>query len=193
MVVASGDTRQEMEELFGPNIIHNLDRIGLSMDEANKIVSGDIAIRRMMYVKVTSKALAKVTPQTVKAYYDEWVHDNIKPTLITYRMLTVRDPDSERAEKTAEALYKKLNAGTNSLEELFVGLEPVREPSLQTNLPIPIKRSPRKTGKFSSAPEKEASAPVQQVSRAGKLTVWRLFLVAKKEEGGIPPFVEVET
>ena len=38
VAITAGDVRQEMENMFGPNIIANLDKIGLSMDEALKIV-----------------------------------------------------------------------------------------------------------------------------------------------------------
>src|SRR5262249_17801417 len=69
--ISSGDVRQEMEQLFGPNIIANLDKVGLSFDDAWKIVQGDITIRRMMYMRVNAKAMRQVTPQDVWAAYEE--------------------------------------------------------------------------------------------------------------------------
>ena len=46
--VSSGDVRQEMERSFGPNIIANLDKAGISFEEASKIMQEEIIIRRMI-------------------------------------------------------------------------------------------------------------------------------------------------
>ena len=45
--ISSGDVREELEEIFGPDVMFNLDNAGLTLDEAWQMVKADIIIRRM--------------------------------------------------------------------------------------------------------------------------------------------------
>ena len=194
MEVANGDVRQEMEELFGPNIILNLDKIGLPIDEATKIVSGDIAIRRMMYVKVTSKAMGKVTPQAVRTAYEAWAQENITPQAVSYRMITIRDPNPQNGAATAKAIKEALKDGPLLPEELSAKLAPYKEfLSLSDEYNHTEKEiAPQNREILLNLEAGTVSDPVQQKSRADNLIVWRLFVVTKKEAGGIPQFKEAE-
>lgn len=194
MEVANGDVRQEMEELFGPNIIMNLDKIGLPMDEATKIVSGDIAIRRMMYIKVTAKAMGKITPQAVRAGYDRWSKENTKPTSVTYRMITIRDPNPVNGEKTAKLINEKLKSGSFDQDTLKALLAPHKEfLSLSEEFTHNEKEiAPQNREILLNLQAGATSDPVQQKSRADNIAVWRLFVVMNKEIGGAPSYKEAE-
>lgn len=190
--VAGGDVRQEMEDLFGPNIILNLDKIGLSLDEATKIVSGDIAIRRMIFLKVTSKALGKVTPLAIRNHYETWSKENSRPARYRYRMLTLREKSPEAGAKKAEELYIALNQVP--YEELSLKIAPFQETvSLSeefTHLEKEI--APQNLTALSKLSSKELSTPIKQKSRSDNSEVWRLFYLADKEEESIPNLKESE-
>jgi hypothetical protein len=192
MEVANGDVRQEMEELFGPNIILNLDKIGLSLDEATKIVSGDIAIRRMMFLKVTSKALGKITPQIVKTYYDQWAVKNQQPALFVYRVITVRDKDSSRGAETANSLFEDLKI--MSAEDALKSKESVKDTinvSEEFNH-IEKEIAPANKDILLSLSEGQISEPQAQKSRTSNSTVFRIFLLLKKTKEGAPSYNDVE-
>lgn len=190
MEVANGDVRQEMESLFGPNIILNLDKIGLSLDEATKIVSGDIAIRRMMYLKVTAKALGKVTPLAIRSRYDEWSKENARPTLVKYRMLTIRDPlkGKEIVQELHETLSKTSPDILTETLTPFKNRVGVSDEFTHSDKEI----SPQNKEILLSLGAGKVSDPVEQKSRADNSTVWRLFYVIDKQEGGIPSLKESE-
>jgi len=200
LTVNNGDVRQEMELMFGPNIIGNLDKIGLSYDEAQKIVHGDITIRRMIYVRVNSKALKKVTPQVVKAAYDEFAKnpESNQPTLWKYHVISIRDNDSSKGAEAANLVYEALNNKT-PLDQL---VEHVKEnPLFETtqinvseefNLPEKDISEAYKTILTKMQPHMH-SQPITQKNRADKNNnFFRIFVLKDVKKGGVPPFSEME-
>lgn len=198
--VSNGDVRQEMETLFGPNIISNLDKIGLSYDEAQKIVQGDIIIRRMIYVRVNAKAVKKVTPQVVRAAYNEFAQDpaNIKPDIWQYNVISIRDKDATRGAEAANFTYELLNSHT-PLDQLA---EKIKENSLFEKTQVNISEEYNLTEKDISAAYKEVlakmqphthSGPIAQRSRTDKSNnFFRIFVLSDLKKGGIPPFSDME-
>lgn len=192
MEVSGGDVRQEMEDMFGPNIILNLDKIGISLDEATKIVSGDILIRRMMYLKVTAKAMGKVTPLAIRNQYDEWAKENTRPAKYRYRMITIREPSTEKAERTAETIYGALNGISYSeLAEKFTpfkGSATLSEEFSHTEKEI----APQNLSLLATLEPGALSLPIKQKSRTDKSDVYRLFFLDEKTVGSIPSLKEAE-
>ena len=198
--VSNGDVRQEMESLFGPNIIGNLDKIGMTYDEAFKIVQGDIIIRRMIYVKVNNKALKKVTPFAVKAAYEKYASnpENTKPAVWKYNVISVRNSDANLAKETAQFVYDKLNDKT-PLEKLV---------SLVKENPSYEKSQVSVSEDFSLAEKdiseaykqvllkmepKTISEPTLQKSRSLKAdSLYRIFVLNDVKKGGIPSYNDME-
>lgn len=193
MEVAPGDVRQEMEELFGPNIILNLDKIGLTLDEAQKIVAGDILIRRMIFVKVTSKAMGKVTPQVLRDYYPHYAEENAQPTVLTYRMLTIRDADPAWSETAAKQIYDALVTTKTPLEEVLKQYEEQKGAiSLSPEYTHHEKEiAPQNKKVLLTLQAGDISLPQKQLSRDDSV-VWRLFLVSKRTEGSTPSYKDAE-
>ncbi len=187
MEISPADVRQEMEDLFGPNIIVNLDKIGINIEEATKIVHGDIAIRRMMFLRVTSKALGKVTPTSTRQLYEEFALRNTKPPAYTYNVITIRDPilGKETAEKIYSALIEK-----KSLEESTKGLAGVTVSEAFTHTEKEI--APQNVEIIKSVKVGEVSSPQTQKSRADNSTVYRLFYVTGYNDGSPPSYHDVE-
>ncbi len=198
--VSSGDVRQEMESLFGPNIIGNLDKIGLSYDEAQKIIQGDITIRRMIYVRVNSKALKKVTPQVVRAAYEEFVTNpaNSKPDIWQYHVISIRDKDSTRGAEAANLAYELLNA-RSPLDQLSTK---IKENPLFEKTQINVSEEYSLEEKDISTAYKEIlttmqpnthSKPLAQKSRSDKTNnLFRIFVFNDLKKGGVPSFSEME-
>lgn len=185
MEVSSGDVRQEMEELFGPNIILNLNKMDLSLEEATKIISGDILIRRMMFIKVTAKAMGKVTPQALSAAYEAYSKENATPATLTYQMITLRD--QENGEALAREIYKGLYEEHRSLDSFTHPSLSISKMFTHTEKEI----APQNKEVLLNLKAGEVSLPVKQTSRDDSI-VWRLFLVTKRDEGKVPTYQEAE-
>lgn len=193
MEVANGDVRQEMEELFGPNIILSLDKIGQTLEDATKIIAGDILLRRMVFLKVTSKAMTKVTPQVLREYYTHYAIENREPTVLTYRMLTLRDADPAWAETKSKQIYEQLAHQKVPADDILKQLEEDKGAiSLTKEFTHNEKEiAPQNKEVLLTLQEGEISLPQKQTTREGNV-VYRIFLVSKRVEGHTPSYQEAE-
>lgn len=199
VVVSNGDTRQEMEVAFGPDIIGNLDKIGISFEEAFKIIQGDLTLQRMINGRVNGKALQLITPSKVQDAYQEFIQNqaNYRPTLWRYQVITLKSSNSKKNAEAAQTAYqlllngmpleqlpeaiKKTNLlgakGTVNLSETLETSEPNLSKTYQEIL------APLETGMYSQ--------PVACKTRSKK-KVFRIFYVEKKTPGSFPSFSEME-
>lgn len=197
--LSSGDIRQEMETLFGPNIISNLDKLGMSYEEAYDIVQGDLIIKRMMGARVSNKAQRKITPQAILKAYEEFAKDNIRPTEWDYRIFSVRHLDPTRAAEIANAAYRKLTEERVPLEELEEQLKAVAlvDNDTKINISKPLHHNENEVSEAYKAAltgltDNTYSQPQVHKVRSSQEKIVRIFHVEKYIEGGPIPFVEVE-
>lgn len=199
--VTSGDVRQEMEVSFGPNIIANLDKIGMSFDEAAKIVQEEIIMKRMVSGRVHSKALRQVTPAKVRQAYDVYIEDpaNARLTQWVYRVVTVKDRNLEKTEETAKAAHQLLIDGT-PLDQLLAKMKELKLISRKGKVTVSndIKNNEQELSKIYSealAPLEAGmySQPFSNKSRTNNSTVFRILYVQEKTPGGLPSYKELET
>jgi hypothetical protein len=196
--VSTGDVRQEMETLFGPNIIGNLDSIGLTLDEAFKIVQGDLTIRRMMMIRVNSKAMRGITPQVIRQSYEEFSKKNQKKEAWHYQVVTIRNSDATAGAESAQLAYKLLTEDKIPLDDIVASLkekgstlkssaslsEPLYQTEDELNETILNAIKPLTSGNYSQ--------PVSQKSRTDKSTVFRIVYLKEKVPGGAVPYSEIE-
>lgn len=196
--VSNGDVRQEMESLFGPDMIENLDKAGLSFEEAFKMVKGDIAIRRMMMAKVNSKALRAVTPQAVQTAYEEYAKNNIRSNEWIYYVISVRDPEDKDGQASINTIYKILAEDKVPLDQF---IEKFKETGVGKKSAINVSQEFRHNDLEVSEIYKDTlfkmepgtfSKPISQVSRRDKSQVWRVFYLKQVIQGGMIPFSEVD-
>lgn len=197
--VTNGDIRQEMENLFGPNIIDNLDKIGMTHDEAWNIVKSDIMLRRMAYFKVHMKSMREVTPQAIRAEYTEFAKNNIVPESYVYQVITVRDANAEKGKEIADKIKYELENKKIELSEFA--------DKLKTNSPYGADTTVSLSEEFKHSTKEMSDAfkevvltleagklsdTIAQKSRANNSTVYRIFNLIEKNLGGTVAFHEVE-
>lgn len=196
--LTAGDVRQEMESLFGPNIIANLDKIGLTLDEAFKIVQGDLLIRRTMMIRVNSKAMRSVTPQIIRESYNEFAAKNIKKETWRYQVVTIRNPDSALGAETAHIGHKLLTEDKVSLDELqdsLKDLDVIGKSSISISEPLYHTEADMAEQIKATVKEMETgdiSQPLIQKSRTDKSSVFRIVVLLKKVPAGAVPYFEIE-
>ncbi|MBA3722310.1 MAG: SurA N-terminal domain-containing protein [Parachlamydiaceae bacterium] len=201
VVVSSGDVRQEMESLFGPSIIENLDKAGMTFDEASKIVQGDILIRRMINMKVNVKALRVVTPSKIRQTYDEFASDpkNATHNKWRYQVVTIRDRTTKKAEDNAKIAYQMLVEEKIPLDKLSATM---KEKKLfgrkgSVNVSEEILNNEQELSSaykeiLSGMSAGMISQPSAHKSRGNNATVYRIFYVKEKIPGGVPSYQEME-
>lgn len=197
--ISTGDVRQEMENLFGPNIITNLDKIGLTYEEANNMVKGDITLRRMLMYRANSKALRQITPQVVREAYDKMAKDNIREDQWRYYVISIRGADGVADDKAAKAVHDMLTKDSVPLDQLATKAK--ENAAITGATTVTVSQELIHNDKEVSDAYKEIlsklqpdaySDPIAQKSRADSSTVYRIFNLKKMTKGGIIPFAEVE-
>lgn len=200
--VTSGDVRQEMEDLFGPNIIANLHKVGMTFDEAAKIVKGDIMIQRMLGARVHGKAYRMVTPAMIKNTYEQYIQDpkHARPSVWRYRVISIRDRNSQKAEAVGDAAYRLLSEEAIPLDKL---VDTLQERKLMTRkTKVNISEEIENNEKEIAESYKEAlsplavggySTPSTHKSRNDEKEVTRIFYLVDMKPGGMPTFRELES
>ncbi|GAB5412279.1 MAG: hypothetical protein ChlgKO_13930 [Chlamydiales bacterium] len=179
MEVSDGEVREEMEELFGPNIMGNLDKLNLTYEEAKKYIHEQLVVRRLTGYFVHSKARQDVGPQKIKDAYLSELGKSGSDDLYTYQVLSVTGDDEKLCEEAAQRASSLLAAGitglkdaANTLKKEFegvtirVGNDYVVESS---------KLSPKHQQVLASLDIGQVSVPENQKSQANPKGVWRLF------------------
>lgn len=197
--VTAGEIRQEMEELFGPNVHQNLDKVGLTFTDAWKMIQTDIMMKRVIYVKAQSKALKDVTPQVVRETYEKLAEENKRPEVWTYRTITIRDPSSTKGAEAAHQAHKLLVEDSVELTDLNEKLKELASVAPTTKITVSEEFtqtekeiSPTNKSALAEVDQGSYSQPIPQKSRQDGTIVYRIFYLKENTPGGIVPLSEVE-
>lgn len=106
--VTDGDIREELESLFGPDVVANIDKIGLTFDEAWELLKREITVRRMNMMMVRSKAMSEVHPKELKVLYDEYVKQNPAQNVWHYHILTFKGNEKEKVQNVADKAFLQM-------------------------------------------------------------------------------------
>lgn len=195
--ITNGDVRQEMEMLFGPNIIATLDQLDMSYDEAFKLIKEDILTRRMTMMRVNLKALRQVTPQVVQKHYPEFAKDHVTPAKWSYQVITIRHPEPQVAKELAGSAYALLSADI-SLGQLKTRLDSIGVPenaSINVSAPLNLTESeisPQNLEILKTLGVNQFSKPVEEKSRKESTILSRIYYLIDKQEEASMPFAEAE-
>ncbi|MGM0440078.1 MAG: peptidylprolyl isomerase [Chlamydiota bacterium] len=198
MEIADGDIRQELEGNFGPNVAETIDSLGMTYQEAWRLVKSDIILRRMMMYMVNSKAFNQVSPREIRHAYREYKEQTLKNDQWRYQVITIRSSDAEHGKVIASEAYRLLNEESISPKKLT---ELLRENDL---LHETDKLSVSHKFKHASDTLSEAyrqvlsgmqpssySQPIGQTSRNNQL-VYRIFYLDGYQAPQVAPLKEVE-
>ena len=119
VAVTEGEVREELESLFGPDVVMNLDKLGLTLDEAFEMLKTELTVQRMTMAMVRSKAVIEVHPKQVRTFYDEKLAQSPPQNSWTYQMLSIR---GEGHERVAQEAHQLLNEQKIPFEEVLATL-----------------------------------------------------------------------
>ncbi|MBI5345645.1 MAG: SurA N-terminal domain-containing protein [Chlamydiae bacterium] len=123
--INDSEIREEIENRFGPNVIITLEKLNLSYDEAWKIVKNDMIVQRMTWFYVHAKALQKVTPESIKEAYKNYIIENPAEEIWVYQVISIKgeEPASKTSAEKLQLLLKDAVAGPDSIKEKIEDLE----------------------------------------------------------------------
>lgn len=198
--VSDGDVREEMEEVFGPNVIDTIDQLRLSFEEVWEMTHTNITVRRMLMYKVNSKAIASVKPADIQEAYQTFLKEQTFPSTWSYQVLSIRGNDPKQISHTAELVQNALNENELSFNEIPHHLSAqIEKEESHTEIILSQKFqhtdqsiSPSHLEILSHMTPGQTSAPIQQTSRATNLPVYRFYYLIQHEKSRVPELHEVE-
>lgn len=190
--VSDGEIRESMEERFGPSVTQTLDKIGLTFDEAWKMVKNDLIIQRMSWWFIHSKAVSAVTPQDIKQAYRIYLEKNPAYSEWTYRVVSIRTDRPDDA--LSQIIYKHLAESNSPPETLLETLKAQYEtPGVSISLSNVFTAKTQELSdlhkaSLESLSQGTYSKPSFQMSRAEKKTIYRILYLVNKSDYPAPTF-----
>lgn len=192
--ISDAEVRETLHERFGPNIMPKLDALGISYDEAWQMIYSEMAVQRMSYFRVQSKALQRIGPNDIKAAYKKYLQEHPATQQWKYQLLSIRGPSEAVGSELAKKAYALLSDQKLPLAEAVDTLKKTSDASITLSEEYDI------SGKDLSEAHKKVllslkpgsfSAPTTQVSRADQSIVHRIFFLKDRKEITPPPFEEM--
>jgi hypothetical protein len=196
--VSDAEVREEMLDRFGPTIMQTLDQIGMTYEEARKMIFGEMVVQRIMWFRVNSKALNRVNPQDIKAAYKTYCANNPSLDEWEYQVLSLKSANQNISEVLAKKATDLLHSGHTDLITVSeeIKAETTEESPVVLNLSSEIKVDEKglsqahkdvlktlKPGSFSQ--------PIAQRSRADQSTVSRIFHLKNHSKKEALPFTKI--
>jgi hypothetical protein len=198
--ITDGEVREELESLFGPEVVLNVQKAGLSFEEAWDMLKKELIVRRMTGMMVKAKAMQGVTPKSVRKAYEELIKANPICPKWRYRILSIRSDQEEKNQKVAELAYRLLEQQHVPFEDLPTLLQ--KEGVLDSSIDVRVSSVYEQEEKDISLSHKSIlqaleigahSLPLAQKGKKANENVTRLFYLVGKEMKTQTPLNEVES
>lgn len=115
ITVKDAEVRERLQERFGPNVVINLENLGITFEEAKKMVETEMLVQRVTWYRINSKAFLRINPKDIKGAYQEYCANNIPQDEWKYQSLSIRSADPKEAELLSEKAYSLLQQGKAGL------------------------------------------------------------------------------
>ena len=197
--LTEGDIRQEIERRFGPEIITNIDRIGLTYDEAYEMIKKDILTQRMSQGFLYLKGVFNISPDDLLAAYHEYIKANKKPDHWKYHMISFSGPNALEDSQMAKISLEKFAKETNNFKAICMrfkdqtDLFDSKQVSVSKEFDLEsdkIQESHRNI--LANLKSNSLSEPIKEFSRIKNQPVYRIFYLNSYEPGGKIELAEVE-
>lgn len=193
--VTDGDVREEMESLFGPDVVLNIDKIGMTFDEAWELLKQELIVRRMNGMMVRSKALNESQPKEIKKLYEEHLKKNPPQDQWLYRVVSVKSKDENKSSSLAQKIHEVLSSDNTVLESVVTLFEG-KEEGVEVAVSEPFERSDKELSLAHKAALQTLSVgnhslPLQQTLKDGTV-VNRIFVLENHKNMNGPSFKEME-
>ncbi|NGX33888.1 MAG: hypothetical protein K1060chlam1_00230 [Candidatus Anoxychlamydiales bacterium] len=120
--ISDAELTEETENRYGPNVILNLQKQNLTLEEAQKMLSDEMVIHRMMYYFIRAKAEQNITPSQIKHSFRLYLKENPSQEIYSYNVISIRcddDKASNLAAKEIHLLLQDKNQDPKELEDLL--------------------------------------------------------------------------
>lgn len=189
--LSDGEIREELESRFGPNVTHTLEKMGLTYEDAWKLIKNDLIVRRMMWFFVHAKAVQSITPQAIRDAYHHHITLNPPYQEWVYRVISIRSDEdpSIRAQEVYQLLLEQGQSPESVSLKEWEQAHPTSKVQISAEYTAKddeLSESHRRA--LTSLTLGTYSQPITQTSRIDNQTVSRIFYLAQKNDHPTPSF-----
>jgi hypothetical protein len=189
--VGDGDVRETMQERFGPNVMATLDRLGLSYEEARRMIRDEMVVQRIEWFRVNSKVLQKIGAQAIKQAYQEYLDKNPAVKHWKYQLFSIRSPEAEEGATWAAKASELLKAGPAELEKAAEQLRQQAPATIVFTVSPVYERDDKlladvHRGVLQTLQPGGFSDPIAQFNQTDNVHIYRIFLL-QDEVMVLPP------
>jgi hypothetical protein len=102
ITVTEGEVRKEFQSRFGPNVMATLDLLNLSPEEAKRLIHQEMVVQRIQGLRIMAKVLQKVSSQSIKEGYQNFLKENPPTNLWVYQFVTLKASDEASLSQLAQ-------------------------------------------------------------------------------------------
>jgi len=193
MKITEGDIREEIHARFGPNVMASLDSLKMTYNEAWQMIHDEMAVQRMTWYRVHSKALQRIGPQDVKLAFRQWLKENPPKEQWKYQVLSIRS----KTEKLGKVYAQKAHSLIRNEPLPFESLAKLLKDDNNGDISVTVSEEYNVEAKDLSESHKTIlaalmpgsySEPTPQVSRLDKSVVHRIFYLKDHIKQDPPKF-----
>ena len=100
-VMNDTEVRASINDRFGPNVVENLNRVGLTYEQAFQAVEKDLMVYQLSWYFVKTKAEASVTPEKIKGAYQQYLAEFVPSEEWSYEIVTIRGDEPSFCKNVA--------------------------------------------------------------------------------------------
>ncbi len=195
--IPDGEVRETLIERFGPNVMPNLEKIGITYEEAKQMIQTELVVERMNWYRVNSKAILGVNPKHIRMAYKEYCEKNPPEEEWKYQVLSLRAKQETQLIPVVEKAQSLLTAAVDSLENVYETLK--SEENLDPSIQLTLSPVYEVSGKSLSASHKETlatlkpgeiTAPLVQTTK-DKSSLYRVYYLKEHTKKEVPTFEKV--
>ena len=191
--VSNGDIRQELEDIFGPEVMINLYESGFSLHDIQEMVKADILMRRLLYFQVRIPVLAAISPSRVRSLYETKLHQKFSREALHWRTVSLRAKEGECPKTVADSVYKMLEKEHLAPQEIAKKVPGTIEVTCSEQFRSEKEElAPHIYDILNKLKTGSSSEPMPFVSKQNGQKGWRFYVMDSKEQLPIPPLADIE-
>jgi hypothetical protein len=189
--LTDGEIREVLEDRFGPSVMQTLDKIGLTYEEAWKMIKDELIVQRMSWWFIQSKAVSSVTPQDIRQAYKSYLKKNPPYSEWKYKVISIRA--NEPNEQLPKQVHQLLAQSNKTPDDLLLDLKAFEIPGISISVSNEFAAKTEdlsdlhKTSLESLTPGTYGK-PSAHSSRGDKKVVYRIFYLIDKSDFPAPSF-----
>ncbi|WP_194844121.1 peptidylprolyl isomerase [Candidatus Clavichlamydia salmonicola] len=111
ITVNDSEIKEELERIFGLNVVNEADMLGMTLEDVTDLIKKDLLVQKMLNMIVRSRAMMEINPQALKDQYRQLVDSYSNKEEWVYAIVSLRGYDKTEVFAAAKKIHDFLSSG----------------------------------------------------------------------------------